>query len=87
MANASEELDLVLLEAHARPASVAETPARELVRDVFDEDRQTGGQTLDGDHQRRSVGLARRQEPQQPRLHNEFGSRRFYGITMPRPAV
>ena len=46
------------------PAAVAEPPARELVGDVVDQDRETGGQALDGDHQRRSVGLARRQEPQ-----------------------
>ena len=47
-----------------RAAPVAEPAARELGRDVVDDDRQAGGQALDGDHQRRSVGLARRQEPQ-----------------------
>ncbi len=64
MANAAQELDFVALESHAWSAAVAEAPARELVGDVCDEHRQTGGQALDGDHQRRSVGLARRQEPQ-----------------------
>ena len=64
MADAAEELDLVLLEAHARPAAVAEPPAGELVGDVVDQDRETGGQPLDGDHQGRAVRLARRQEAQ-----------------------
>ena len=64
MAHAAEELELVVLEAHARAAAVAEAAARELVGDVVDEDGETGGQALDGDHQGRSVGLARRQEAQ-----------------------
>ena len=64
VAHPAEELDLVGLEAHAGAAAVAEAAARQLVGDVVDEDRQAGGQALDGDHQRRSVGLARRQEPQ-----------------------
>ena len=64
MAHAAEELDLVLLEPHARAAAVSQPAPRELFGDVIDEDGQSGGQALDGDHQRRSVGLARRQEPQ-----------------------
>ena len=64
MADAAEELDLVVLEAHARPAAVAEPPAGELGPDVVDEDGQAGGQALDGDHEGRAVGLARRQEAQ-----------------------
>ncbi len=62
--DAAEELDLVLLEPHARPAAVAEAAARQLIGDVVDQDGKTGGQALDGDHQRRSVRLARRQVPQ-----------------------
>ena len=62
--DAAEELELVLLEAHARTAAVAEPAARELGRDVVDEDRKARGQPLDGDHEGRTVGLARRQEAQ-----------------------
>ena len=61
---APEELDVVGLEAHPRTAAVTQSTPRELACDIVDEDGQTGGQALDGDHQRRSVGLARRQEPQ-----------------------
>ena len=39
VAHAAEELDLVLLEAHARAAAVAEAAARELGGDVVDQDR------------------------------------------------
>ena len=46
------------------PAAVAESPARELGRDVVDEDRKAGGHALDRDHEGRTVGLARRQEAQ-----------------------
>ena len=56
-----------LLEAHARAAAVAEPAARQLGRDVVDEDRETGGQALDGDHQGRAVRLARGQEAQHVR--------------------
>ena len=62
MAHAAEELELVVLEAHARAAPVAEPPARELGGDVVDEDRQTRRQTLDGDHQCGTVRLPRGQE-------------------------
>ena len=64
MADAAEELELVLLEPHARAAPVAEAAARELGRDVVDEDGKAGGHALDRDHQGRTVGLARRQEAQ-----------------------
>ena len=47
MAHAAEQLDLVGFEAHARAAPVAEPPARELGRDVVDEDGEARGQALD----------------------------------------
>ena len=45
VADAAEELDVVVLEAHARPAAVAEAAARQLVGDVVDRgsaDRRAG---------------------------------------------
>ena len=64
VAHTAEELDLVGLEAHARPAAVAEPPAGELGSDVVDEDGETRGQALDDDHEGRAVGFARGQKAQ-----------------------
>ena len=79
MAYAAEELELVLLEAHARAAAVAEAPPGELGGDVVDEDGQAGRQALDRDHQGRSVGLARRQEAQHVDSSTVRDSRAFTG--------
>ncbi len=64
MPHAAEELDLVRLEAHARTAPVAEPAPRELGREVVDQDGQSGGEALDGDHERGPVRLPGRQEAQ-----------------------
>ena len=64
MAHAAEQLELVLLEPHARPAPEAEAPAGELGCDVLDEDRQPRGQALDDRHQPGTVRFARSQVAQ-----------------------
>ena len=57
-------VDLVLLEAHARTAAVAEPAAGQLGLDVVDGDGQAGGQALDDHDEGRAVGLAGGQEAQ-----------------------
>ena len=64
----AEEPDLVLLEPHPGPAAVAEAAAGQLGADVFDRDRQPGGQALDDDDERLAVGLAGGQEAQHPSM-------------------
>ena len=49
MADAADEGDLVLLEAHARASPVAEAASGELALDLLDPDGQAGGEPLD-DH-------------------------------------
>ena len=73
VADPAEELQLVLLEAHARTAPVAEAPARELGRDVVSEDGKAGGHALDRDHEGRTVGFARRQVAQHGVLRSDVG--------------
>ena len=43
----ADELDLVLLELHPRPAAVAEAPARERVHDVVRRHLDMGGETFE----------------------------------------
>ena len=66
MADAAEQRDLVLLEAHPGPAAVAEAAAGQLGRDVFDRDLRARGQALDDDDERLAVRLAGGQEAQHP---------------------
>ena len=65
MTNTAEKVDVVAFETHARTAAVSKPAPREFGCDVVDQDREPGGKALDRDHQRRPVGLPRRQEPQQ----------------------
>ena len=51
MADAAEQGDVVLFEAHAGAAAVAETPAGELVLHLLAGEAQARGQPLDHDHQ------------------------------------
>ena len=64
MADAAEDRDLVLLEAHPGPAAVAEAPAGQLVLHLADLDGQAGRQALDDHDEGLAVGLTRRQEPE-----------------------
>ena len=64
VADAAEEPDLVLLEAHAGTAAVAEAAAGELARDVFDRDGSPAGQALDDHDERLAVRLTGGQEAQ-----------------------
>ena len=65
MADAAEERDLVLLEAHAGPTAVAEPAPRQLVLDVL-HDGQPGGQALDDHDEGLAVGLAGGQVAEHP---------------------
>ncbi len=58
MADAAEELDVVLLEAHAGAAPEAEPAPGQLGGDVVDRDGQSGGEPLDDHGERGAVGLA-----------------------------
>ncbi len=62
--NAAHQRQLVLLETHARAAAVAKAAPRQLGLQVFDSDRQTRGEALDHDDERRSVRLAGGEEAQ-----------------------
>ncbi len=53
--DAGEQPDLVLLEAHAGTAAIAEPAAGELARDVFDRHLQPGRQALDDHDERLAV--------------------------------
>ena len=64
MAHAAEQLELVLLEPHARTASEAEPSPGELAGDVVDRDGETGGKAFDDDHECGAVRLAGGQEAQ-----------------------
>ncbi len=64
VAHPTDDRDLVLLEAHARAAAVAEAPAGQLVADVVDGHRQAGRQTLDDDDEGAAVGLAGGEVPE-----------------------
>ncbi len=64
VADAAEQRDVVLLEAHARPAPEAQPPAGQLGLDLLDRDRQARGQALDDHDQGLAVGLARGEEAQ-----------------------
>ena len=58
MADAAEQLDLVLLEALPRTAPETEATAGQFTRNVADRDRQVRGQTFDDDHQGLTVTFA-----------------------------
>ena len=62
VADAAEERQLVLLEAHPGPAAEAEPAPGQLGLDLLDGDRQPGGQALDDDDEGPAVGLAGGQE-------------------------
>src|SRR5918998_4026447 len=64
VADAAHDRDLVLLEAHARPAAVAEAASGQLAADVVDDHRQPGRQALDDDDEGASVGLAGGEVPE-----------------------
>ena len=64
MAQAAEELDLVLLELHPRAAAVAETPARQGGLQVLGPDLDAGGQALDHGDECGPVRLTGRQPTQ-----------------------
>jgi hypothetical protein len=66
VADAAEQRELVLLEAHARAPPVPEAPAGELGLDLLDRQRQPGRQPLDGDDQPLPMGLTSRQVAQHP---------------------
>ena len=69
MANATEELDVVPLEAHAGAAAETEAPTGQLVTDLVDRDLEAGGQPFDDDREGRAVGLTGSQVAQHtPRL-------------------
>ena len=64
MAHAADERDLVLLEAHAGAAPVAQAPPGQLVGDVLDRDARARRAALDHDDEGRAVGLTGGQEAQ-----------------------
>ncbi len=64
VADAGEQADLVLLEAHAGTAAIAEATAGELPRDVFDRHAEAGRQALDDHDERLAVRLTGGQEAQ-----------------------
>ena len=69
MADPTQELDVVALEAHPRPATEAEAAARQLVTDLLDGDLEAGGQALDDHREGRAVRFAGGQIAQHtPRL-------------------
>jgi len=55
VADTTQDLDVVALEAHAGPTTEPESPAGQLVGDVLDEDGETGGETLDDHGERGAV--------------------------------
>jgi hypothetical protein len=59
VADATEQSELVGLEPLSRASSVAEPAAGELAADLFDRDRQAGGETFYDRNQRATMGLAR----------------------------
>ena len=58
MADAADEGDLVLLEAHPRAPAVAQPAAGQLALHLLDRDRQPGRQPLDRHHEGAAVRLA-----------------------------
>ena len=64
VADATEDLQLVGLEAHPRAPAVAQTPPGQLGRDLLRGHLDPGHQALEDRHQRRTVRLACRQPPQ-----------------------
>ena len=67
----AEELDLVLLEAHPRAAPVPEPPPGQFAGDVLEQDRESGREPFDGDHQGGTVRLPRGQEAEHPKRIGE----------------
>ena len=74
VADPAEELDPVLLEAHAGPAAEPETAAGQLGGDVLDGDGQARGEAFHDDDERRTVRLPRGQEAKHRGLLG-FGAR------------
>ncbi len=64
MPQPADDVDLVLLELHPRPAPVPQAATRERVHDVGGRDLDMGGQPLEDGNQSRAVGLARREPTQ-----------------------
>ncbi len=64
MADAPEDRDLVLLEAHPGSTAVAEAPAGQLVLHLADLDGQARREALDDHDEGLAVGFTRRQEPE-----------------------
>ena len=60
--HAADDDDLVALDAHAGAPPVAEPPSGELDADLVDRERQPGGQALDDDDERTTVGFPGREE-------------------------
>jgi len=58
MANAANQLDLVLLELLSRATAESQSPTGEFIGDVGDGDGQVGGQSFDDHHQRLTVTFA-----------------------------
>lgn len=58
MADSAEQADVVLLEAHARPAAIAKAAASQFGADRLNGDRQAGRKSLDDDDEGGAVGLA-----------------------------
>ena len=57
MADTAEDRDLVLFEAHARAAAIAETAAAQFALDPLDRHDEAGRQTLDDDREGLTVGF------------------------------
>ena len=64
MADPADQGQLVLLEAHPRPAAEPEAAAGQLGLHLLDGDGQAGGQALEDDDQALAVGLAGGEEAQ-----------------------
>ena len=64
VADATDQGDLVGLEAHAGAAPVAEPAPGQFLADVGRLDREAGGQPLDHDDEGLAMGFARGQEAQ-----------------------
>ena len=71
VADAAQDLELVLLDGHTGAAPEAEAPPGELGPEHLDGDRDPGGETLDDDGERRPVGLAGGEEAQHRRKDRE----------------